>query len=434
MKKFTQLDIKQRAKLQVLLKEKKSLSEVAKILDVSRQTVYREILRNSYQVKQDTYGCKGSCIHFLDCKKQLIVNSSTASVCHPNCFKYEPGRQSCLRKYPFVCNYCRKQKNCQFLHFIYDPDNASNEYHMRISNANAVPKTEVEKIKEINKIVSPLVKKGQSIEVILMNHPEIGVSALTIRNWIKLGYLDCKFSELRMFGRRVSKKYDYSKVSEHIKLSEDKVGHKYANYLYYKKLFPNSLTIQLDSVIGNIDGKHFVLTIHIVEYKFQFGILLNNKTKTEVFNALNNLLTSLKQLEDNTAIATYQTFANCWLTDNGTEFDDLLKLINIHPNLNIFFCHPNASFEKGACERNHVLVRYIQYKGWSFDNLNQSDINTLFSHINSYPRKSLNKKTPYQCILESPAFGKEFLDVIGIYKVNCDDVNLTPALLKKIKN
>ena len=163
-------------------------------------------------------------------------------------------------------------------------------------------------------------------------------------------------------------------------------------------------------------------------------VLLNNKTKVEVFNALNNLLTSLKQLEDSTAIATYQTFANCWLTDNGTEFDDLLKLINIHPNLNIFFCHPNASFEKGACERNHVLVRYIQYKGWSFDNLNQSDINTLFSHINSYPRKSLNKKTPYQCVFDEPAFGKEFLDVIGIYKVNCDDVNLTPALLKKIKN
>lgn len=73
MKKFTQLDIKQRAKLQVLLKEKKSLSEVAKILEISRQTVYREILRNSYQVKQDTYGCKSSCIHFLDCRKQLIV-------------------------------------------------------------------------------------------------------------------------------------------------------------------------------------------------------------------------------------------------------------------------------------------------------------------------------------------------------------------------
>ena len=69
-----------------------------------------------------------------------------------------------------------------------------------------------------------------------------------------------------------------------------------------------------------------------------------------------------------------------------------------------------------------------------FDNLNQSDINTLFSHINSYPRKSLNKKTPYQCVFDEPAFGKEFLDVIGIYKVNCDDVNLTPALLKKIKN
>lgn len=84
MKKFTKLDIKQRSQLQVLLKEKNSLSEVAKILDVSRQTLYREIKRNSYQVKKDTYGCKGSCIHFLDCKKKLTVNSSTASVCHTN--------------------------------------------------------------------------------------------------------------------------------------------------------------------------------------------------------------------------------------------------------------------------------------------------------------------------------------------------------------
>ena len=84
-----------------------------------------------------------------------------------------------------------------------------------------------------------------------------------------------------------------------------------------------------------------------------------------------------------------------------SEIDEIIEkllsvkgyvVINIHPNLNIFFCHPNASFEKGACERNHVLVRYIQYKGWSFDNLNQSDINTLFSHINSYPRKSLNNR------------------------------------------
>ena len=45
-----------------------------------------------------------------------------------------------------------------------------------------------------------------------MNHPEINVSALTIRNWISKGILNCKLSELRMTGRRKpSSSYNYSK-------------------------------------------------------------------------------------------------------------------------------------------------------------------------------------------------------------------------------
>lgn len=266
-----------------------------------------------------------------------------------------------------------------------------------------------------------------------MNHPELKVSSLTIRNWIKNRILDCNFSELRMTGRRTQKIYNYSSNPNHIRLSEAKIGHKYNDFRLFKSLHPNCLTIQLDSVIGNIDGVHSVLTIHIVEYKFQFGILLNSKESNEVYQKLNDLLSKLKSLEDSSAIAVYSTFSECWLTDNGIEFDNILSLIDNHKNLNIFFCHPYSSFEKGACERNHVLVRYIHFKGWSFDNLNQQDINVLFSNINSYPRLSLNKKTPYQCVLEDSRLGKEFLDLINIFKVNCDDVNLTPSLLKKIK-
>ena len=129
----------------------------------------------------------------------------------------------------------------------------------------------------------------------------------------------------------------------------------------------------------------------------------------------------------------YSAFTEVLLTDNGPEFDALLDFNNIDPNIHIFYCHPLSSFEKGSCERNHVLVRYIQYKGWSFDNFTQEDINCLFSNINSYPRKSLNEKTPYQVVLEDPRLGKEFLDLIGIYKVDCDDVTLNPSLLRKIK-
>ncbi len=430
-KEYEQLNGIQRTQLQTLLKVKKSLSEIAKEMNVSRQTLYRELMRNSYPVSKDKIGIKSSCIHYIECKKN---NKSYRLECPPDCIKYQPGRQHCLKKYPFVCNNCRKRINCSFLHYYYDSEDASITYHKRISDDRKIPKTNELIIKEINKIVSRLVKKGQSIEVILMNHPEIQVSALTIRNWIKEGLLDCKLSEFRMTGRRIpSNQYDYSKSKNYKKLSSLKIGHKYNDYRLYLNSHPNALIIQLDTIIGCIDGNKSVLTIHIVQHKFQFGIILDHHTKEEVYSKLNDLFLKFKQLEDDLGLSIYSSFTELILTDNGPEFDALLDFCKDNSNIHVFYCHPLSSFEKGSCERNHVLVRYIHYKGWPFDNLNQSDVNLLFSNINSYPRKSLNNKTPYQSVLEDPRLGKEFLDIINISKVNGDDVILNPSLLKKIK-
>ena len=428
---YEQLNGVQRTQLQTLLKVKKSLSDIAKEMNTSRQTLYRELLRNSYTVSLDKPGIRSSCIHYLECKRN---NKSYRLECPRDCIKYQPGRQPCLKKYPFVCNNCCKRKHCNFLHYYYDSEDASVNYHTRISDDKKVPKTDVNEIKKVNRIVSPLVKKGQSIEAILVNHPEIRFSSLTIRNWIKQGLLDCKLSELRMFGRRIpSKQYNYSKKKDYKKLSSKKIGHKYNDYRLYLQDHTNSLIIQLDTIIGCIDGNKSILTIHIVNHKFQFGIILEQHTKEEVFNKLNDLFSKFKNLESELGLAIYSSFTELILTDNGPEFDALIDFCDIDSNIHVFFCHPLSSFEKGSCERNHVLVRYIHYKGWSFDNLNQNDINLLFSNINSYPRKSLQNKTPYQSVLDDYRLGKEFLDIINISKVNGDDVILNPSLLKKIK-
>ena len=429
-KAFTQLKLIQRTQLHTLLKEKKSLNDIALEIGVSRQTLYREIIRNSYTTIHDSYDQKTSCMHFKECAR----GNKSKHLCPSQCIKFSPGRHDCLKKYPFVCNFCNKKSICKFLHFYYDPEKASIDYHSRIHEANSNPKTSSSIIKQVNKIVSPLIKKGQSVEAVLMNHPEINVSNLTIRNWIKDGYLDCKLSNpIKNCRRKSSKDYDYSKNKVKKVLSTKKIGHKYSNYLLYIKEHPDALIIQLDSVIGSLDGKITVLTIHIVNYKFQFGILLQHHTKEEVFNTLNSLFSKMKGLEDTYGLGMYSAFTEVLLTDNGPEFDALLDFCDLDPNIHIFYCHPLSSFEKGSCERNHVLVRYIQYKGWSFDDFTQTDINCLFSNINSYPRKSLNKKTPYQAVFNDPRLGKEFLDLIGIYKVDCDDVTLNPSLLRKIK-
>ena len=67
-------------------------------------------------------------------------------------------------------------------------------------------------------------------------------------------------------------------------------------------------------------------------------------------------------------------------------------------------------------------------KGSSFNSLTQEDCDLLASHINSTSRIILNNKTPYEAI--STLINKELIDKFNIIKINSDDINLSPSLLK----
>ena len=69
-------------------------------------------------------------------------------------------------------------------------------------------------------------------------------------------------------------------------------------------------------------------------------------------------------------------------------------------------------------------------KGASFDRLVQEHVDRAMSHVNSYPRQSLDGKTPYD---EFVSFygerGREFLGMLNIRRINADFVTLDPSLL-----
>ena len=71
-------------------------------------------------------------------------------------------------------------------------------------------------------------------------------------------------------------------------------------------------------------------------------------------------------------------------------------------------------------------------------NIKQEDLNLMFSHINSTPRKSLKGKTPYEMFefmfntQDNPNRGKEILNKLNIKKIKRDEVILKPYLLKHI--
>ena len=82
-----------------------------------------------------------------------------------------------------------------------------------------------------------------------------------------------------------------------------------------------------------------------------------------------------------------------------------------------------------ACEVNHELIRRILPKGSSFDEMKQQDITLIMNHINSYKRKKLNNRSPYETF--SFYYGEDVLKKLGCSPVAAENIILKPKLLKK---
>mgnify|MGYP001769409093 CR=1 FL=1 len=75
----------------------------------------------------------------------------------------------------------------------------------------------------------------------------------------------------------------------------------------------------------------------------------------------------------------------------------------------------------------HLSDELSHRKG--FDNLPQADIDLMMSHINSYSRKDLGNKSPYEVF--AALYGEELLTALGAKKIPPADITLRPTLLKK---
>lgn len=119
------------------------------------------------------------------------------------------------------------------------------------------------------------------------------------------------------------------------------------------------------------------------------------------------------------------------LTDNGGEFSNVSAIENNGDGTketHLFFCDPNAPYQKPHIEKNHTLFRDIVPKGASFDNFNQDTVNLIFSHVNSIKRENFNGKSAYE--LFSFAYSAELAQTLGISFIEPNMVIQSPKLLK----
>lgn len=408
-----------RIKIEHYLNENYSYRKIAELLNVNVSTISREVKRNIRTYSISNHMVVVECIHKDNCER--LKRSSKSKMCSINCPDYELrkcDRFSTKNAKP-VCNSCPNNDKCKLARKKYIANVANNKYELRILLRPKIRITQ-EQFDFINKLFSEKMTKGQSISVIYQNHKdEIMISENTVRNYLKRGLL--KSNQLDMIRPRfTANKSIKRRVIKNVDLLNGRTYEDYINYTKEKDI----LIVQLDTVVGKLVDNKKILTIHWPSFHFQIGILLEKLSPSFVNNAL-------MELKNKLGLETYKILFQVILTDNGIEFSLLDEIENDENGeliTKVFFCDPYKSSQKGACERNHEFIRYVLPKGVSFDNLNQKDVDLIFSHINSTPRNSLGFKTPFE--LFKTAFGIEVLRILNINEINKDDVHLKPELIK----
>ena len=129
-------------------------------------------------------------------------------------------------------------------------------------------------------------------------------------------------------------------------------------------------------------------------------------------------------------------FANIFrvcLADNGSEFSNPMS-IEFDPvdgvrRTRLYYCDPNAPYQKGSAERNHEFIRCFIPKGTDLSRYSQYDITLMMNHINSYSRESLGNKCPYDVFRFF--YGDRLLNLLGCLTIPAQQVTLNRSVFRK---
>jgi len=274
-------------------------------------------------------------------------------------------------------------------------------------------------LKALDKLISPLILKGQPIAHIYANHKnEIKCSERTLYN-----YIDLRLLAVRNIDLRIKVKYKPRKSNKTSKeKTTHRIGKSYIDFCAYMTENTDTEVVEMDTVYGRKGGK-VLLTLFFRRSSLMAAILLNRCTQECVTEAFNKIY-------DEVGLDVFKASCPIFLTDNGSEFlnpDAIEYDLNGNQRTKVFFCDPMASYQKAQLEKNHEFIRYVLPKGRSFDHLNQEKITLLMNHINSVSRKGLNNNTPFK--LAQPLLDSKLLDALSFKEIHPDDVHLKEELL-----
>ncbi|RGO76827.1 helix-turn-helix domain-containing protein, partial [Enterocloster bolteae] len=172
-----------RLSLQKYLKDSLSFKEIAHRMDKNPTTISRKVRKYSSPVAtgypgfpfnacKSRYACRKKKICGKECTRKSAAYCKFCPSCNANCTDFL--EEICMARFriPYTCNSCQSIGKCTLLKTIYEAEHAHIRAHENISASRSGLCVSEEEISRLNKIITPLVEQGQSVNQIYINHQD----------------------------------------------------------------------------------------------------------------------------------------------------------------------------------------------------------------------------------------------------------------------
>lgn len=337
---FTQLQWKDRIRIEKMLKEKKSKTEIAHTLRVDYTTVMREINRGM-TIQRDT--------ELVD---REVYCAETAE-----------------RKY---------QENLR----AKGPD-------IKIGNDHKLAQYIEEKIAD----------DGYSPEAALNKIEEDGLKfSVMLSKWTVYKYIDDGVF-LRLTNKKLPMRGKRKKEHKKVRPARVPKGNSIEERPEEVNNREEPFHWEMDSVVsakeGNSTKRFLTMTERVSRADLMF--LMPDGTMASVVSVLDTL-------EQKLGGENFRRIFKTITVDNGSEFQDwegMTRGIEESGNrTNIYYCHPYSAYERGSNENGNRMIRRKVPKGTDFTDITEEDTLRVQRWVNEYPRGILGGRCAGRVLLE----------------------------------
>jgi len=435
------LSTSQRIHIEKGLNDGLSYSAIARKIEKHPSTIAKEVKKyRTFQIRESNPSHPLRCARFKECSLRFLCDKPNCvkvckycidtrlriPKCNTLCPEYIEPRCPTIAKAPYVCNNCAKVRTCNKNKAFYIAQNADESSQELLVSCRSAINQDPADIALLDDLISPLLKKGQSLAHIYVFHGhEIPCSRKTLYNYIDQGVFTARNIDMR---RKVRYKCKPRKKGTRISLAakEFRIGRTYEDFQKYIHSNPEIPVVELDTVEGGRDNStQAFMTMLFRNCSLMLIFVLEEKTQEHVIEVFDLLY-------DKLGTETFKELFPIILTDNGTEFQFPARMEcdeNGEIRSKVFYCNPNCSWQKGMLEKNHEYIRYVIPKGQSLDPYDQTDAIILMNNINSEARDSLNGCTPFR--LSKLLLNNKLHKLLKLKEIQPDSVSLKPSLLKK---